>query len=409
LTGSRFTSVLLFAGAIVSILFRPETARFGPGFETVAVARSIAEHGQFANPYSSFATGPTAHVAPLYPAFLSLLVWLFGYSENFSVVASALSVLVHGINTALLPRVSKVFFGDARPGLWGGLLTIALPLYFFFPQFEVIYFSAALMLFCLVSHRMALRGGEWPGLLTGSIFGVVSMLNPASATVAIPWMAYASWRFLKNRRARFAVFAVLGFAIALTPWTWRNYQQFHKVFFVRDNLGLELYVSNNPWARETFQQNNASGLYARLHPDPSIAEARECARLGEIEYNRQRMAAALAWMHGQPVEFLELSAARARMFWFPAAEGYPGYAFSIGVVTIASFAGLVLLGLRRRPIVLFLVGVQILYPALYYLVQNDPRFRAPILWISILGAGYLLTSLSRFARKPRQAPQPLGS
>lgn len=403
----RTVSAFLFAGAVLSVSFRLETARFGSGFETVAVARNLAAYGQFANPYSSFATGPTAHVAPLYPAFLGLLVWMFGNSSAFAIVASACSMLVHGLNTALLPRVSALFFGDSRPGLWGAALTIVLPLYFFFPQFEVIYFSAALMLFCLASHRLAVRGGSLPGFVTGLLFGVVAMLNPASTTVAGPWLVYASWRYLKTSRVRFLLLVALGAAAALAPWTVRNYGQFHKLFFVRDNLGLELYVSNNALAQETFQLNNSSGLYARLHPDPSAAEAKECARLGEIEYNRRRMQAALAWIRSEPRRFLSLSAARARMFWFPAADGYPGYAFGIAFVTVASFGGLFLLCLRRRPIVTFLLGVQILYPVLYYLVQNDPRFRAPILWISILSAGYLFSILSRRLRLARRPPQPI--
>jgi hypothetical protein len=104
-------------------------------------------------------------------------------------------------------------------------------------------------------------------------------------------------------------------------------------------------------------------------------------------------------MRSHPWKFLSLSATRARMFWFPDAEGHSLYAFGVAFVTIGSIFGFLLLAARRKPILLFLGAVQLLYPILYYLVQNDPRFRAPILWISLLGTGYLLVNVgSRFSR-----------
>ena len=32
-------------------------------------------------------------------------------------------------------------------------------------------------------------------------------------------------------------------AAVLAPWTWRNYEHFGAVFFIRDNMGMELQVS----------------------------------------------------------------------------------------------------------------------------------------------------------------------
>jgi hypothetical protein len=398
---SRLIPLLLFGAAAVSMFFRLPEARLGAGFETIAVARSIAAQGQFANPYSTLATGPTAHVAPLYPAFLALLIRIFGYSATFGLVASFCSVIVHGLHAAILPRISEVFFQDRRPGILSALLSIFLPLYFFFPQFEVIYFATALMLFCLASYRLASRGGGWRGLAAGMALGSVALLNPASITVTVPWLAYACWRYLKHRRRAFLLCAALGAVAALAPWTWRNYRQFHAWFLVRDNLGLELFVSNTDGAQATFQQNNLSGLYRSRNPNLSLSETREIARLGEIAYNRQRLAAALAWMRGNPSKFLALSAWRAREFWLPDAEGSPFYAIGIGLVTIASVFAFILLAVRRQPITLFLGATLLLYPIMYYLVENDPRFRAPILWISLLGTGYLLVDI-RNRLRPRR-------
>jgi len=390
---SWMVPALLFLAAMASVAFRVGTTRFGAGSETVAVARDLAEHGQFGNPYSSWATGPTAHVPPLYPAFLALVLRFFGYSAAFSLAVCFCSLAMHGLHAVLLPRISEIFFADRRPGIYAAILSAALPLFFFFPQYEVIYHATALMLFCIASYHLTVKSGFWPGLATGVLFGAVALLNPASISVTGAWVVYACWRYLKQRRPAFLLCMGLGAVAVLAPWTWRNYRQFETLFFVRDNLGLELYVSNNDFAQGSYKQNSASGLYAARHPDQSLSEAKEVARLGEIEYNHERMAMAKAWMRSHPSRFLALAAIHARMFWFPDAEGYPMYAFGIALATVGGALGFLLLVQRREPIVLFIGAVQLLYPILYYTVENDPRFRAPILWVSLLGAGYLLMNL----------------
>ena len=50
----------------------------GSGLETLAVARSLALTGKFADPFAPMATGPTAHLAPVYPAALGLIVQRYG-------------------------------------------------------------------------------------------------------------------------------------------------------------------------------------------------------------------------------------------------------------------------------------------------------------------------------------------
>src|SRR5262249_9430763 len=119
--------------------FYPDSSD-GSGFETIAVARCLAEHGVFANPYSSYPTGPTAHVAPRYPAFLSFLLFFFVFSVGFALAPPFFSAVVHGRHAALLPKVWELFSHARRPGIWAAVLSLFLPLYFFFPPFEVIYF-----------------------------------------------------------------------------------------------------------------------------------------------------------------------------------------------------------------------------------------------------------------------------
>ena len=394
---SGLIPVLLFIAAFIATSFQYPAVRLGTGFETLAIARNLAAHGQFANPLSPRLTGPTAHSAPIYPAFLALLIWIFGDSVSFALAADVVAMAVHALHAALLPAVSMLFFRDRRPGIWAAAVTIVLPVFFLFPQYEIMWVATGLMLFCLATSRLALRDGIAPALASGIGAGLLALLNPAAITVAVLWVAWLLWRRRPSHAARFAGCAALAAAATLAPWTWRNYRDFHRLFFVRDNLGLELYVSNNDFAEASFALNQANGCYRRVHPNSSDAEGRECQVLGETEYYRRRGAAAFDWIRLHPARFGALTAARCRMFWFPDADGSPWYARSIAFVTISAVMGLLLLARRRDPIVVFFAGALSIYPLIYYLVQSDPRFRTPILWISLLAGGYLLADLARRA------------
>src|SRR4051794_19170213 len=65
--------LIAFGTRLVAVMFAPY--REGGG-ELQSVARSLAETGQFAAAYG--ASGPTAHVTPVYPALLAVLYRLFG-------------------------------------------------------------------------------------------------------------------------------------------------------------------------------------------------------------------------------------------------------------------------------------------------------------------------------------------
>ena len=70
--------LLLFVAAVSRYWVHDwtEVVRHDP--ESVRLARSLAETGQFANPFVPLDTGPSAHTAPVLPALLALLMRVFG-------------------------------------------------------------------------------------------------------------------------------------------------------------------------------------------------------------------------------------------------------------------------------------------------------------------------------------------
>src|SRR5258707_8832469 len=98
-TGALFFMASLFSG-IVYLLLSPLSG-IGPGPESLNLARSLASHGTFADPYHAMPTGYSAHLAPLYPLLLAAVLRLFGGTVIFSVVFVAWHLVAPALMVAV--------------------------------------------------------------------------------------------------------------------------------------------------------------------------------------------------------------------------------------------------------------------------------------------------------------------
>ena len=65
----------------------------------------------------------------------------------------------------------------------------------------------------------------------------------------------------------------------LTPWTIRNYLVFHKLFFVRANTNVELWIGNQPVGDGLMTVDTVAA-----HPGESEQERSDILKRGEIAY-----------------------------------------------------------------------------------------------------------------------------
>jgi hypothetical protein len=203
------------------------------------------------------------------------------------------------------------------------------------------------------------------------------------------------------RARRAMAIVVAAAAMACLPWFVRNYQRFHAVFFVRDNLGLELSTSNNPCAGPTVLANFNSGCHLLTHPNENVGLALDIIEKGEIRFNRERLHLAFAWISSNPRAFVSLTARRFLKFWFPYLAGYR-YGIPSGILTVFSFAGLAVMFRKNRSAAWLLASTLLLYPLINYFVQFEARYRYPIFWATFLPAAYAVTE---FAHWLRRAPE----
>jgi hypothetical protein len=390
-------------GVVNGLICAPD---LGP--EIMNLANNIARHGTFANPFGSMPTGPTAANPPLYPFLVAGVVKLLRAPNLVYGALFGGSMLANAITAALLPRVSLVLYRNVIPGVIASALWLsAMPV---IPGWDTSYTVLGLLFLCVLtastagpSHSSQKVAGR-AGILCGFLF----LLNPSSLLIVLPWIGFLLWRGKANlrRSARSCGTMVMILFMFVAAWGGRNYYQLG-AFVVRTQLGIALFVSNNDCAQSSILRDQLNGCYQSHHPNVNVHEAELLRASGEVQYDRKRIADTKRWIRSNPAKFFEFTAARIHEFWFPAREVLPTdivfsdafrrwvnqqnrVAYAIWIITALSVPGLILMTRRREPLTLFVLTVLAIYPLMYYVVVSDMRYRYPVLWLSLLPAGYFV-------------------
>jgi hypothetical protein len=225
-------------------------------------------------------------------------------------------------------------------------------------------------------------------------------INPAPLLVMLAWLAFV-WVETKLPPNQKLALLIVPFVL-VSPWLVRNYATFGHLVFMRDNLGLELAVSNNPCSTFWFKANEFSDCFGENHPNKSLAEAEKVRELGEYAYNQMRMRQALNWIRSNPRHFLILTGQRFVAFWLPSVTGnpfsdtrMPAGLLLIWFMALLSVPGLWLMWKQNREAAAVLMLWLLFFPPMYYIIQFDVRYRYPILWVTSIPAAFFVKELAR--------------
>ncbi len=380
-------------------LHRYETGRT----ETIRTAISVGLRGAFADPYA-IPTGATAHSAPLYPLAIAPIYSLLGDTPAADKVRFAVNALAASIEYALIPILAAALGLGFRPGVFAGLVGALLPLHYW-PEcvnegeyaWTAIFLQLTVLLYARFLEKPSLdiprAGGA--GCLCG--FGLLQAPTLAPALAGLNLLSL--WRFRSDTKRMLRWIAVFSIAVCavLAPWVVRNRVRLGGWFFVRDNLGLELFISNQDGASPTFEENIRNPKIFSQHPHVNPVVAAELRRIGEQEFERRRLQQGLQWISAHPREFASLTVRRVVRFWFPEV---PRFRWAFWGVTLLAGAGWLLLWVRRRPAAVLLGTVLLLYSATYAPFQTTLRYQHPIWWILLLLAAWISYTLCARAEAP---------
>jgi hypothetical protein len=368
------------------------------GFETFAIAESLAEHHGFSNPFQTLPTGPSAHFPPLYPAYLALVMMLFGSGSTGANIIIWTVLLLLALQLMTLPILARRLGLGFWTGLVAALAWIAagIPPNLFWESnlAAVLVIAIAFCMQSSFSRQLSLRHV----LISSALWGALLLLQPVALGVLPFWLLVLYLRSKASHRQIVAL-ALLPM-VFVVPWTIRNFMVFHQLVFIRDNLGLELAVSNNPCASPLFEDNDRSGCFALTHPNENYDEALKVQRLGEVAYNRARLREAVTWIGRNPGAFAVLSARRFAAFWFPPrsenkSNGIIWRPFVVHLFTLLSIPALFFMWRNARSSAYVVMLWLVFFPPIYYFVQFMDRYRYPIFWTTFLSGSYFIVELVR--------------
>jgi hypothetical protein len=373
--------------------------------ENIKSGFSLGLHGYLGDPFA-IPTGPTAHVAPAYPALVAAVRSITPSDSACMHTLSVIMALVSAGNIAALLPVSRALRLPGASGTIAALLWL-MPVFAWIEvsaEFETPLTVAALLALVTLVARTIERG---PGTIgTGARLGLAVGLGAYVTPTVLPAISFAT--LAAARLARWSMRRVLTvgvggavlFAVAVLPYTLRNHHVFGEWFLMRDDFGLELAISNGPNARATKDENtDLKGSVLNRHPSASRASAELVKELGEVEYNHRMQRTAVAWIKANPGEFMALVAQRAGYMLLPRSLRW-SQTIIADLISLMTIAGCVLLwGSRYRYGIQCLTGAIVGYLLVYLLIEHDIRYMYPALFLESLIAGSFLAVLVRIWRE----------
>ncbi len=366
---------------------RPYEDHFDFGWEMARIARSLVTGHGYADPFITGHTGPTAWLPPAYTLIIATAFKLFGvYTPLSAWVLLTINSIFSAATVPAIYEIAQRCF-NRRVAIWSAWIWALYPAAMQFAVRWVWEMSLTTMLFAWVLViALRVRGIGEPAtanpqttrrwLLFGLLWGLIALSNP-SLLLFLPvcglWMLLGA----KQKSAAFgkAVLAGLVFLACLAPWAWRNWTVFHAFIPIRGNFGAELYLGNAPesiampWGTSVTSENDLD----------------QYARLGEVQYVKQRGEMAKAYIATHPHRFVELSLKRLYFFWSgvphpldraPWVEYFRELNYSLFSVT--GLMGLALAMKRRVPAAGLFACAFLLLPLTYYFITVQARFRHPL-------------------------------
>ena len=351
----------------------PHNWLYTRGIELGTLAQSLVAGKGLSSPFGE-STGPTALLAPGYPAIIALVFRIFGSFTFTAAIAVMGMQLLFGVTTVLLiMHVGQVCFGERTANLAGTFWAVSLPLIWM----PTIFWETCLSTLLLVGMMaLALRSEQQPSrflwALMGTYCGLAALVNPALLLALLAMLGWASWQARKTFLYS-ALLSLLFLLLVFAPWPIRNARALGAFIPLRSTVGLELWMGNRAGATG-FLDESVFPIFNRGEYDQYVAQ-------GEVAYMHNKSALAREYIRAHPSEFLRLSGVRFIRFWTGSGsrEGSVIFVLHAVLTTVVGTAGAWRLWQRRRfsLAILFLLPLM-LFPLPYYITHAEFRYRLVI-------------------------------
>ncbi len=348
----------------------PHNWLYTRGIELGTLAQSLVAGQGLSSPFGG-STGPTALLAPGYPAIIALFFRIFGSFTFAAAIAVMGMQLLFSVTTVLLiMHVGQVCFGNRTAHLAGIFWAVSLPLIWM----PTIFWETCLSTLLLVGMMaLALRCEQQPSrylwALMGAYCGLAALVNPALLLTLLTLLGWAWWQTRKTFLYS-PLLSLLVLLLVFAPWPIRNARELGAFIPLRSTVGLELWMGNRSGATG-FLDESVFPLFNRWEYEQYVAK-------GEVAYMQDKSALAKAYVRAHPSDFLRLSGVRFIRYWTGSGSRDGSVVFILhGVLTtVLGTAGAWRLwqGRRFSLAALFLLPL-LLFPLPYYITHAEFRYR----------------------------------
>jgi hypothetical protein len=341
-------------------------------------------------------TGPTAFLAPGYPAMVGLIFRLFGsYSFASAAVLMAIQTLFAVLTVAVIMHVARSLFSVPAANLAGAFWALSPPLLWMPAVFWDTCLST-LLLIGMVALALRCVGkpgmGLWAGL--GGYVGLAMLVNPSLMPAlfsVLLWTAYQTRSVLRYE----PLICFLVFLAIFAPWPIRNALALHAFIPLRSSFGYELWQGNHAGATGIFDP--------ALYPLHSQREYSDYAVQGEVTYVQNKSAIARDYIRAHPGEFMRLSVRRARLFWIgPSEADFKMLELHASVTSLLGWLGLAVVFKQNWRVALFFLLPLLVFPLPYYITHPDFRFRVVLDPLLTILSAYAITRLRTYPNQREQ-------
>jgi 4-amino-4-deoxy-L-arabinose transferase-like glycosyltransferase len=332
--------------------------------------------------------------APGYPAFLVLAGGGRSGAPSVPTSVKAVQACVGAMGIVLVGLIAQRLAGARAAAIAAALAAVYPPLVWIsaYAMSEALFWPLGLSVVWLFDRGVG--NARW-ALVAGLAAGVAVLVRPGT----LLFLMLAGVWLLGRRRFRFLAALALGSLLVITPWTIRNAAHHGRFVMVASEGGVTFWTGNHPRAigegdlnANPHLKREAQAMRAR-YPDLSEEEM-------EPIYYRD----ALAWIVGNPIDWLVLEARKVFYLLVPIGPSYWLHSARYAVASVVSYALLLpiallgFIGLRgrrgRSPGLWCLAGSAIATCLIFF---PQERFRIPILdpTMIICASGWLAERIRR--------------
>ncbi len=369
-----------FGGPPASNQLAPPHFHYEFGFETGAIAYSLASGHGFSSPFNG-STGATAWVAPLYPALCAAVFKFFGsFTPASGFIILALNSLFAALTCIPICRIGELTLGR-NVGYCAGWIWAAGVIFMRWPTTWVWEMSASALLLSILflqSLQLAKQSNAKKWALFGLVWGIAALTNPSLLAFLPAAGLYPVCKIRGNQQRWFAHAAAsaIVFAAVISPWLIRNRIALGNWVFVRDNAAFEFSLGN-------YHGSNGMG-WAGKHPSANKWEYAKYQKMGETAYIASKGRLAAEFVRQYPREFAELCVTRFVAFWggtslqYSTTQFEPWRQWFYWPLSALMISGLIAALRRRADGAWLYFWLVLLYPIVYYLTYAQVRNRHAI-------------------------------